>query len=265
MQPKYFQYISKNKIDMLYDQLGSQIGLLEFTSKFGVQGAGVELGIKNDPTVNSSLIHRTRKVMIGLEKNKMLKPLIKYRRKINTKGYYSDTSLWHIGLYAYMSDTSGLITSNTAKMVYFAFKKRGNSLILLAGSPNNLLGIKSVDKQFEPSESTDLFLYRKHVFQHVLSYISAEEKSGITPPIFELLQNEELPYPLYLCNFCLLDLKELQETTIEISFKIYFQYNIGKLLKNLVVEKFLLNFLGQELDLDRSWLYVGSPLYTALP
>lgn len=251
---------------MLYEQLGSKgIGLLEFTSKIGVQGLGVELGVKKDESIDSSLIRRTHKIIMGLEKNKMLKSLTKYRRKVSTKEYYLDTSLWHTGLYSYMSNTSELNKPNTEKMAYFAFKRRGNSLILLAGSPNHLIGSRNVDKQFEQTEGTDFFLYRKHIFQHLLSYVSAEEKPGNPQTIFELMQNEDLPYPLYLTSFCLLDLQELQETTIETAFKIYFQYDIGKLSRNLPEEESLLTYLRRNIKLDRGWLYVGSPIYTALP
>ncbi|MBN8656367.1 MAG: hypothetical protein J0M11_11565 [Anaerolineae bacterium] len=138
---RYFQYISENKVNILFSQLNNDSGLLNINPKIEI--AGISLGInysnKTETDLNSQLIDKTIKLITKLEKKKILKPIAEIENFEN--GYYfTDTSNWQNGLFSLRDKSYEEIS-----VTYTLWKKHQDFIVLLIGSPLNVLDNKKVE------------------------------------------------------------------------------------------------------------------------
>ena len=128
---KYFYYISKPKVDMLKAQIGTAgFSLASISSKLGLGAASVSLTAERQA---QSLVGDTLSLVKALEKRKALKPSYDLPR-LNASDFYHDQGTWKSGLFKFDS------ICDQPTVTYALWRVLKGSLILLIGSPNNILG-----------------------------------------------------------------------------------------------------------------------------
>lgn len=128
---KYYMYISPTKIDMLYAQLGKAAATKPKKSyKLGVSGVGAEF--KYSPS-DPNQYEKLESVLRRLAEKKMI-ATVPSQDPVQQQLYYEDTGDWHNGLFAVSHfGMPGALT-------YVLMKQFGHNLILLIGSPKNIIG-----------------------------------------------------------------------------------------------------------------------------
>jgi hypothetical protein len=133
---KYFYYISKPKVQMLQAQSRKpRFRLTSISSKLGFGAASVTINAEKQ---SATLINETLSLVRNLEKTKSLRPSSDLS-KLDTAVFYHDQGLWHSDLFKFGSDFG------SPTVTYALWRVAGDSLILLIGSPNNILGDKIVN------------------------------------------------------------------------------------------------------------------------
>lgn len=134
---KYFSYISRAKVEMLEAQLRRGLTLR------GVRVVFPGLGDVNwTREQDDRLAERTRSLAKTMHRKKLVKTLDD-EHELESSGFYRDESTWLNGLFSFKGDFS--LEDETARVVsYLVWRQWSNSIILLAGSPENVLGEKVV-------------------------------------------------------------------------------------------------------------------------
>jgi len=136
MNLKYFYYISKEKIDMLNAQLEhKKIQFMNFNPKITFSGFSVTANVK---TKHHNIINDTLSVIEKLNKKKFVKSIDQVSA-LRKKSFYHDDSIWFNGLFYYDIQEVKIAS-------YFIWKYWNNSIILLIGSPLNIIGEKTMQK-----------------------------------------------------------------------------------------------------------------------
>jgi hypothetical protein len=137
MTIRQYVYISKTKIDSLEAELFRKRPV---TGQLNLEIPGIG-GVELSPapaTPQTELRRRTNGVRRRLEKRKMTETLPE-TGVLGTTGYYWDHSVWAHGLYSFAGDFA--LNGDGVRVVsYLAWKRWHDAIILLAGSPVNVLG-----------------------------------------------------------------------------------------------------------------------------
>ncbi|MFD5513737.1 hypothetical protein ACFWIB_39280 [Streptomyces sp. NPDC127051] len=136
MTIRQYVYISRTKIDGLEEALFRKLPVTGRVSAEIPGFGGVELAPA--PRAQTELHRRANKVRHRLEKRQMSEPLPEVG-VLGTSGYYRDHSVWAHGLYSFTGD-HGLDGDGVRVVSYLAWKRWHDAIILLAGSPVNVLG-----------------------------------------------------------------------------------------------------------------------------
>lgn len=134
MKTRYFYYISKAKVDMLLSQLRySKLALPKIRPKVGV--AGVEIEAEISPQARENLIHDTLSLLRLMTRKRLIRDLAD-SSVIDTREFWHDQGCWFNGLF--------LFSVEVELTTYFLWRTYQDALILLVGSPLNILGKKLV-------------------------------------------------------------------------------------------------------------------------
>lgn len=163
MDIKYFYYISETKVDMLYSQF-KQFKLPKVKPKISIAGLELEANIES-PTFDNS-VTKTTQLLKAMNNQGLIKPLPSESRAIDTESYWHDKQVWHSGIYSFGEPRGDNIAS------YFLWRKFQNSLILLVGSPANILGEKTVEGSAlvlgrTPGILEELFSFSKLIVEYI--------------------------------------------------------------------------------------------------
>jgi len=128
MRPKNFYYISQAKVELLKPQLGPTFSLPEISPKIELPGFGLGVDFKStapDKSLVRSLL-------------KLLRPLAE-TQEMESNIYYTDTAEWYNGLFAFKG-ALGLGDEPVRVISYLLWRPWNNAILLLAGSPQHILG-----------------------------------------------------------------------------------------------------------------------------
>lgn len=267
MTPLYYQYISKTKIDMLYEQLNSKGSKITPQLSPIVKTPVVEFGleVKREANNQDTTIHRVINVLKKLNENKLLKPL-SGTVQLESKYYYQDKHDWHNGLVTWKDFHHGPMNA------YFLLRKQADSLILLIGSSIHILGeiVTTPTMNFPSTDWIDMYELRNWIAEWAKSDEKFNKFNGLQLPS----PQKEDWYSLLLTRYALNEIQELPVSKTMLTFKIYKHYDIGKSIRELaktsnnspssglLAKDILADFMKGELFRVRH-LYLGSPLYTA--
>jgi hypothetical protein len=272
--PKYFIYLSKTKIAMLASQLFRKGFVLpEISPKISVPGLETTINFK-PPNQSSQKDDYAdlQKVLSVAQKNEWVKPLLHNEPKMRFLNL--DRDKWHSGIWS-EGDYPEL---NGA---YINFKIHRDSLLLLIGSSAHLIGFSDIDVHIDSSRpyiTTGPLLYSLPLFIKKYEAIDSWWNSKSAP--FKIPAT--WGYCISLSEICLKKFNEYPETELEIMFMLYQKLDLKKALQEISTEN-PLNLLDNEsMNLvmqTRRWLnskvtgtdmlsfrylYIGSPIYTAL-
>jgi len=288
---KYFYYISKTKVEMLRAQAdNSTFGLSSISSKLGYGPASVTVTAEKQ---NHTLVADTLKILNTLEKNRSVSPS-ESLDGLDSDRFYHDRGSWQSGLFRFDS----LCYHPT--VTYALWRQLGRSLILLVGSPNNILGEKVVVGDcFVPGTSGAHLAILEYVGtvlrtdEPVAVRTGPAETYGHDVPVPELSNSSihapkalESPEPrgrwrrgydlevrqnergLTLGLLCLHQLRSLPEGNLDLVFRVFSAHGIPR---DHELERFGSWKPEEERDRARALglfeydrVYLGSPVYTAL-
>lgn len=289
MNPKYYFYISKDKVAMLSRQVFHNSGLSNLFSlkpKVNLFGIEVETEISRKALENDDVKALSR-LYSKMRKDGLITSL-EQRTSLETGIFFEDEGEWFNGLYVFRSHPD-VIT-------YFVWRVWNDSLILLVGSPSNIIGEKTVNAGvWAPGTN--------FVWQEVLNFINrdvAPDEVILSTPTFESkdvvaarwledqvnnsgLQKEPIVLStdgdyrgvasdilgehslgsmgardLSIATLCFKYLARLQKSKIDLVFRLFSKIDFS--------ESARLKLKG-DLNIDITSLrsiYIGSPLYTAL-
>ena len=282
MNTKYFYYISKTKVDMLLSQLShSKLAIPKITPKIGVAGIEVEAEISSQARQN--LIKDTLSLLRLMTRRKLIRDLAK-DPVIDTGRFWHDEGIWFNGLFLFRVEVD-LAT-------YFLWKVYRDAIILLIGSPLNILGekivrdgvqipgtsgacdqlLRFVARNIQPDEivlATDK-RYQGH------PYLARLNLPGVTYGVandahldsrLEFLPSK--PKALSLGSLCLKHLMYLPQSEIDTVFRLFHEYDLEH-PKDLLDWGSLLSSVSHTAMAEQMGLinvrrvFVGSPIYTAL-
>lgn len=292
MDIKYFYYISKTKVDMLEAQVRPRrIKLPGISPKVEIAGLSLSADIKSQE--NNNLVQRLISLIASMRKKDVLKSLDDCT-VINTSIFYHDQSKWRSGLFSFRGRSSAE-SPGTRLVSYFTWKPWYNSIIILTGSPINILEEKVVEEGVFCLGSTSgwgtILNFVERTFRadevsyirngpiplphHNLDYIPILEK-GIT------VNDEQASRfdfhskwwdvdatALELGLFCITHLIRLPQYKIDTAFKVFrrldFKRRVDLPIWIEVLNKIPRDSGWEKSDLEKCHsIFIGSPLYTAL-
>lgn len=289
---KYFYYISKTKVEMLQAQVDKpKFSISSISSKLGFGPASVTVAAEKQ---NHTLVANTLKLLKTLENSRSIRPSDSLS-KLDTAHFYHDQGIWKSGLFTFDS------WCNNPTVIYALWRELERALILLVGSPNNILGDKIVvGDYFVPGTSGAHLAILKYVGnvlctdELVAVRTGPSETYGRNVPVPELsnskiilpksfesrkqlqrrnLEEEDDLYcheerGLTLGCLCLRQLKVLPESHLDLVFRMFSTYDIPN---EDEVERFGSWKPEERLAKARTLglfkydrVYLGSPVYTAL-
>jgi hypothetical protein len=146
--PKFFYYISKSKVNMLLPSLSAK----------GTYGK------------NGELVKDTLMLIEELERQHLLFPMAD-SHQIEPSLYITDNALWRHGLFSFSTEY------HPAVATYLLWRTYSDSIVLLVGSPNNILGDKVVeDGVFVPGTSGAYL----EVLRFVSNHLKTDEPRAVT-------------------------------------------------------------------------------------
>jgi hypothetical protein len=267
MEPKYFRYISKSKVDMLANQYQiSKANITDVKPKISFLGFEFEVGFGSQLSNTDSLIPKTIQLFKELAKDELVKPL-NNSSELSTTLFYEDTDFWHNGIIAWEAkDDDETPQLRPMFDAYFAMKVMGDSLILLIGSLPNIIGNTNADsRQIVYTMSTEL-IFEKILRNSIREVVEAEQsKKTISDDVFTKREGAGV---IKLATFCLRKKYELPKMKLNTTFKIFHQTKVRKIIGKLaqldsVIINSLLNSAKDAGVFEFSNFYIGSPIYTA--
>jgi hypothetical protein len=273
---KYYIYISEGKVEMLYSQL-KEASTPETNRKYkiGVSGTGAEFGFHSK---DLNIYQKIERVLSRLKRDNAISN-VRPKRTVDLKLYYKDTGNWHNGMFS-ISHFSKAPQATT----YALLRNIGSNLILLIGSPMNIIGKvdKSASLQMPDSSGGVMAFLRLFTPRYMKDNDLSGEFQSAEPPEqnqrqpfsnhhryaeefwgffgYELeitKQEDRQRYIHAMISFCLSDIALLPQTPIECLFKLYSTWTVKDTVKGQNDDKPLLKGI--------STFSVGSPLYTAIP
>ncbi len=279
---KYYFYISETKVNMLYSQLKEASAPKSNRKyKLGVSGIGAEFGFsKNEPNIYMKL----KSLLKVLENKNMLSSLKDENPRQGL--YYQDSGYWHNGLF-----TISHFTPIPEIMTYTLMRRVGYNLILLIGSPKNILGnIEAIGGIQMPDTSGGVMAFQSLFSSKFISdddlqdefsseiidnveirskFPLAEKvkhRRGLDKPRIRYAEEfwaycgEEVDRQKYIggmISLCESDIAKLPNTPIECVFKLFSTWSVDSKLKRI--------FESKSSFFDIRSFSIGSPIYTAIP
>jgi len=285
---RQFQYISKTKVEGLEAILWRR-RKPEITFSASAPGGLVKLDVK-PPAQVADLYRRTEALIRKMERHKQLVPMPE-QGELESTDFYRDDAVWANGLFSFKGDFS-LEQADARVVTYLLWRRWRDSVVLLAGSPLNVLGEQVVREGVWAYGTTGTLATLVHFTETALrtdeENVVGVAPAGAQPEVGglswtdrgtgwpsasqpdEKLRPEILSSPpgLALAALCLGHLAGLPSGQIETAFRI-----TQRLAVNLRgnVPRWAADLLGrhgrEQLDFLRQCqaVYLGSPLYTALP
>ena len=261
---RYFRYVSRAKVDMLDAQL-RRFRWPQLKAKAEVRGVSVEA---TSPPPDDNLIRRVAATRKRLERRKLLVAL-PAEGPLELSPYYADTSPWREGLFSFVG-TNVADEKPSSVVTYLLWKQRADALILLAGSPLNVIG-EPVAREGVTAGGTDGTTAAIASFaQRILRTDEpafAQEEAPAT-------QNErtipigwfDLPDGVALALLCATQLQRLPLANIDVVFRLFHRLDLDAAAWTRSALS-LLDGKADEETLRAFWnfraVYVGSPIYTA--
>lgn len=279
--PKYFYYISRTKVQMLMPQMPA-----------AVQPKLSGVASSNEDNVVSDALA----LISSLASAKLLSP-VPSSGILSHDGFYEDRADWHSGLF------SMNWMGNTPSVVYAMLRIVEDSIVLLVGSPNNILGEKIVSAQyFVPGTSgaqMEILEYVSNMFdvkEPVAVTEGKVETYGYCGPVPEQTNSpirnpfrvskrdwyRDQQGPSFMCDswsfsseekkgvslaiLCLSQLRKLPLCRLELAFRVFSTYQISE-PDGPVEYDFQREHYNavKKLGVYRyKTIYLGSPLYTVL-
>ena len=199
--------------------------------------------------------------------------------------FYSSSGTWRVGLFCFQAFGSA------AAVAYFAWRRFDSTLVLLAGSPDNVIGRRVAQDGISIRRTGDIMQSLEPSIRDIMTSEEVSPAKGLprrrvyVQPLDENRRIEQRRNRIYtniplatLSLFCLRDLATLPEMNIETVFRIYRQSaHHGDALADLEAEnaagraEYPTLFDEQSLTTARTLglagirhIYVGSPLYVAI-
>lgn len=274
MNPKYFYYISDQKVTMLKAQLNSWgVSIPDINPK--IEFAGLSFGANVKFQKDENIIRETLLLLKGLQKGNFIKSLDS--GNLDLSNYYQDESSWFSGLFSF----EPLIEKKVG--AYILWKTWNNSIILLVGSPHNIIG----------ATEQQTLMGTPLVIENLLDFmeVASQKKETLTPlettefdsswsvididRVFSFRglypDKDREPQPgegAIIALFCAKHLRRLRQQKVETLFKIFREVEINRKidLPQLIKGLSQTSLPSSEVnDLSRcKKIYVGSPIYTAL-
>jgi hypothetical protein len=283
---RQYEYISATKVDEL------EAGLSRWRKPATTITAGppfLQVAVTT-PSERADLYRRTNALVRKMEHRKEIVPMPE-RSELGYSHYYRDGSVWAHGLFSFKGDFS-LGQADGRVVTYLLWRRWQDSIVLLAGSPMNVLGEQVVREGVWAYGTTGTMATLLHFTETALRTGEAN-LVGVAPPGIqpktegltwideeaswpaasgpgEELRPEILSSPpgLALSALCLGHLSALPAGAIETAFRIRQRLSVS-LRGN--VPAWAADLLGRrdraELDFLRQCqaVYLGSPLFTAFP
>jgi hypothetical protein len=270
MQPKYYYYASKNKIEMLEAQF-EKWDVSKISPKLEL--AGVSIGTDIEVKDNSHLIKRLSRLIKIMNHKKIIQSLSQgeIEAKIFGFGYYQEESDWHNGLVSFGSEVS-----------YVLWKLWNDYIILLVGSPAHILGERFVTESNErpfpmmtPRLIERLYFLADSVHDNSVqaqrlseegknkTFFLEEEKIKSDSPI--ILASQEAN-PLGLGILCTQHLRNMPQSKIDTVFTLFKKYTFVRPDDLPIWIKSLQNYSDETIrgKLEKcKGVFTGSPIYTA--
>lgn len=279
--PKYFYYISKTKVQMLMPQMAAAVR--PNLSSITLSG-------------QDNLVSDTLTLISSLTSTKLLSP-VPSSEPLSHGSFYEDLADWHSGLFSLNW------MGNKPSVVYAMFRVVDEAIVLLVGSPNNILGEKIVSAEyFVPGTSgaqIEILNYVSKMFDvkepvavtegavHTYSYrgpVPEQTNSPIRNPFrasksdwyrdqegpdfmrHGWLSSDEEKKGDSLAILCLSQLRKLPCQKLDVAFRVFSTHQISN-----PDESFEYGFKRKHYEMAKNLglyryktLYLGSPLYTAL-
>jgi len=263
MKIRYFVYIADWKVQMFLEQLDSKkFSLTKISPKLSMAGIGISAEVGRDD--RKKLVSDTINLVDQLEKKNLLHDLTT-STELSTSDFYHDVGEWYNGLLTFG------FRGDTPCKAYFLWTTRNDKLLLLVGSPGNLLSEKGIKQSEYVYYGTDTS------FARLWSYIKGAGLELDSGPLqvepLRVHSNPEFSRSVKavdILTFCLHTTQELPESRVEA-----FCLGTTKQLPRTKVETVftVLNRMdvaaNQASDLNRSvhalrQVYIGTPIFTAL-
>jgi len=290
MQPKYYYYISQNKIAMLEPQLGWIFPKAEFNPKIDLPGVSLSMQTKGKSTEDST-VKRLLNLITKMKRRKLVTHLSTVKALENSH-FYADQSVWYHGLYAF-SAPLGLGDESVRVISYLLWKPWNNALIFLAGSPQFVLGDKTIRESIQVYQTTGTW---SSIFNFASNILHTDEQNFVgatdkTPPTNDNLaadipwvnweanrhsKKEEVlpielsasPEALAIGIMCVRYLTQLPRENMDLVFQVFRSLPFDRRTDLPRWANELIDFSETTPQLKQMlWrckmIYAGSPLYTA--
>jgi hypothetical protein len=274
-QPKYFYYVSREKVEMLLPQM--RVGGMHEES-------------------HEPLIKKAIRLLGALDRSNSVLSLDE-TTKIGASKFYASRTVWHNGLFYFRTMVS-------VTVAYFLWRKHGDSIIVLTGSPDNIIGSRVASQGVRLSSTADAI--DTIGSSEILDVINSNEVSSVVvggtgrtsrgipraqKPVSVAGSDREVVEGWFketaytqsrevgLAIFCLSHLSNLPEMTIDTVFRIYSTYSSkgANLFEDLEAEhkqgqqEYAILYTDDRLKEAQRMgmanfrtIYIGSPLYTAI-
>ncbi len=287
-------YISKRKVSVLDSQF-RRVQAPGVNVTFPLPPGGI--GLQFNPQVRdeeAELVKRTTKLITKMRRGKHIVPL-EDRDELDVRTYYCDTSVWSHGLFSFAGDFS--LDQGSGRVVsYLLWRQWNDAIILLAGSPENVLGERVVHDGVWAYGTSGTWESVLHFAQTALGADEPDlaEASGTSDrwsvdhllphdgPDGERLEGEsdqhgglspELltsPRAVALAVLCLKHLTRLQQGRIDTAFRITERLPVDNRMSppDWVVETLgASRGYNERIRLFQRYraVYIGTPLYVAAP
>jgi hypothetical protein len=287
MQNKYFYYISPAKLDMLEPQLRKSV-FPKITPTFKVPGVEVQVQAGGSQTV-STLTGRLLQVRDALKKTGQLEDIHK-ANGLRNGVFYQDQDMWHSGLFSFKG-TASLQAGSLRAVSYLLWRPWNDAIILLAGSPLNVLGEKNIREGLWAGGTSGTWQWMLEFAstclktdENVLVAVGKKQKQEAYPAVEWVdwnpagmneqdqdmpMEMSETPDALSIAILCVRYLSRLPLTKVDTAFTIFNDLEMKRRVNLPVWTRALLETPGLDSNLRNVLLkckkiYIGSPLYTAI-
>lgn len=290
MQPKYYYYISKNKLDMLEPQLGGRFPQAEVTPKIDLPGLSLSVQVKGKSAEDSTV--KRLLALVEKMKRKKLITALPTGKALENSHFYADQSTWYHGLYAF-SAPLGLGDESVRVISYLLWKPWNDGIIFLTGSPQSVLGDTTVRESVQVYQTTgtwsSIFNFASNILRtDEQNFVGASDKAVPVADKVETdiawvdwkandtgLKKEVLPVEisaspgaLAIGILCVRYLSRLPQENVDLVFQVFRSLPFVRRTDLPRWANELINFSETRPELKQMlWrcktIYVGSPLYTA--
>lgn len=275
---------------MLESQLQKQFGLSEIKPEIEMLGISIGTDIKFRDSTN--LVRRTTSLIDKMKQRKYIRELTKCE-ELDTSGLYNDDSIWFNGIFSFNVENA----EKEKIFSYLLWRPWRNSIILLVGSPNNIIGEREIKgsgvfSSFEISTPMLLEVYLNMVAESFQSdeenFVRLSDSSFSDNPLVPVSSipsiNSDisiskhkvvnipskliyLPDALKAGVFCVKYLSHLPQSRIDTTFKIFRKMDLNRRTNLSEWIRALRDSSGNSIS-PELWkykrIYIGSPLCTAL-